>query len=385
LNSRVVAGIFAFAFVGILWGTLSFEPVQDHARELPESANLDSNTDEAPAQSIANRSTPTYVGRETCRECHAENYELHAKHGHANTFRSASAPEVVSKFVGKSYDTEREYGTYTYHANEDGLFARIPERFGEESFPLQYALGSGHLGFTLLSLMPDPKEGTVAIEHRASWYREGDQLGPTPGQVHTKPETLRELFGQEHHGDVMRKCVDCHTTTGTIVDQQIQNLTPSVNCEKCHGPGSLHVQQARNMSKPPPYSVGRSDWNLESEIQLCGDCHRLPAVITRKELREYPNHLARFQPIGMLRSKCFLASDGQFKCTTCHDPHTTLSAATETHFVQTCIDCHLEDSPEHVACPVSPKSDCIDCHMPRVPFDDFGTSFHDHWIRVREN
>lgn len=370
-------------FAGISLGTFTFHADDAKRPRLTEVTQLDSGPREAPAQLLLNQAEPSYVGREVCRECHVENFELHAKHGHANTFRLASQPEVVSKFAGKSYDTEREYGTYTYHANEDGLFARIPERFGDEVFPLQYALGSGHLGYTLLSLMPDAKEGTVAIEHRASWYREGDQLGPTPGQIHTKPETLRQLFGQEHRGDVMRKCVYCHTTTGTIVDQRIVDLTPNVNCEKCHGPGSLHVQQARATTKPPPYSVGRSDWNVESEIQLCGDCHRLPAVITRKELREYPNHLARFQPIGMLRSKCYLASEGQFKCTTCHDPHTTLSAASETQFVQTCINCHLEDSPQHVACPVSPKSDCISCHMPRVPFDDFGTSFHDHWIRVR--
>jgi hypothetical protein len=139
------------------------------------------------------------------------------------------------------------------------------------------------------------------------------------------------------------------------------------------------------MKTPPPFSVGRADWDTESEIQLCGDCHRLPAAISLKELREYPGPLTRFQPIGMLRSECYLASEGQFKCTTCHGPHTTLEATPETHYVQVCVSCHLPDSQSHVACPVSPATGCIECHMPPVKFDDLGTSFHDHWIRVRDD
>lgn len=342
---------------------------------------------------------PTYVGREVCRECHAENYELHSQHGHAHTFTLASDPDVMEKFVGRSYETDR-YGTYTYEANADGLFALMPEKFGEQPFPLQYALGSGHNGITLLTLMPDTtqpanslqetaasqetdaSQGTVAIEHRASWYRRGDQLGPTPGQTHQPPETAAELFGQKHEGQVMHKCVYCHTTTGTIVDQQVVDLTANVNCEKCHGPGSEHVRQARAMPNPPPFSVGRSDWDTESEIQLCGDCHRLPATISRAQLREYPNSLTRFQPVGMLRSECFLESEGALKCTTCHNPHTTVQNVPQSQYVQTCIDCHRQETEDHVACPVSPQSGCIDCHMPAVEIDDMGTVFHDHWIRV---
>ena len=56
----------------------------------------------------------------------------------------------------------------------------------------------------------------------------------------------------------MNKCIDCHTTSAEIYDEQIHNLIPSVNCEKCHGPGSEHVRLARSQSEPPAYSVGRT-------------------------------------------------------------------------------------------------------------------------------
>ena len=326
--------------------------------------------------------SPTYVGKQVCRECHADNHRLHAAHGHAHTFHAADEPEVVEKFSGRTYTTPEGYGTYTYESGKDGLLAKIPEKFGDQPFQLQYALGSGHHAMTLLSLVPDPKEDTVGIEHRASWYRKGDQLGATPGQLHTQPETLSELFGQKHVGEVMRKCVDCHVTTGTIENQGIVNLTPNINCEKCHGPGSVHAQQARTMEVPPPFSVGKKDWDAEAEIQLCGDCHRLPAAISQRELRDYPKPLTRFQPIGMLRSECYLESPGQLKCTTCHDPHTTTTAIEPAFYVNKCVECHSPETETHTVCPVSATTDCIKCHMPPTAIDDYGTEFHDHWIRI---
>jgi len=328
---------------------------------------------------------PTYVGREVCRECHAENYQLHGAHGHKSTFFLASDPEIAELFVGKSYNAGEPYGTYTYHIDDEGLFARIPEKFGDQPFRLNYALGSPDGAVTLLSLMPDREQGTVAIEHRASWFSGTGELGPTPQEDLGLPTTPAELFGQKHKDRVMHKCVYCHTTRGEIIDQQIADLVPNVNCEKCHGPASEHVRQARNMPVPPKFSVGRDDWDIESEIQLCGDCHRLPTTISRQELRDYPDQLTRFQPVGLLRSRCYVESDGKLTCSTCHNPHQTIESVPKGQHVQNCIDCHQQQTPEHVACPVSPSEGCIECHMPAIELAGLGgIGFHDHWIRVHD-
>ncbi len=109
----------------------------------------------------------------------------------------------------------------------------------------------------------------------------------------------------------------------------------------------------------------------------------MPKDISPKELREYPNLLARFQPVGLLRSECYLESEGQLRCTTCHNPHMAFTAKPKTEYVQDCVNCHVEDSEGHIACPVSPTEGCIECHMPALEFEQ-GMIFHDHWIRVRE-
>lgn len=333
---------------------------------------------------------PHLVGKAVCKECHQENFDLHSVHGHAHTFHVLNqSPEIIAKFAGKTFDGGERFGTYHYQAEFDpsqdsgvvqNLKATLPAVFGDEAFPLTYALGSGHNAYTLLTLITEENGETAALEHRASWYQSQDAINITPGHANKLPADGLELFGSISRGDSMEKCVDCHTTSAKIQNEQILDLIPSVNCEKCHGPGSEHVRLAREQSVPPPYSVGRDDWDAESEIQLCGDCHRLPKNISEKELREYPDLLARFQPIGMLRSRCYLESEGELRCTTCHGPHESLHQVSEERHIQNCLNCHT--APNHTLCPVSPREDCIRCHMPAMEQEQ-GLTFHDHWIRVR--
>lgn len=322
---------------------------------------------------------PTLVGREVCGECHRENFDLHAHSGHASTFFDASEPGIVEKFVDQEFDSGEPFGAFSYFVDEHGLHARRKEA-EDETMPLQYALGSGVHGITLLSLFDDLEE-TIGIEHRVTWFGTDGELGITPGHKDHVPGIELELFGQAHEGEDLQNCVACHSTSGRVVDQTIVDLIPNVNCEKCHGPGSEHVKQARQTDSPPPYSVGRTDWTVESEFRLCGSCHRLPKDVTRQQLRDYEPNLHRFQPIGLLQSECYLKSDFELRCTHCHNPHMSVTKKTKAAYQQDCIDCHLENSESHVACPVSPTDGCIECHMKATKLDH-GIAFHDHWIRV---
>ncbi|MCA9140708.1 MAG: hypothetical protein KDB00_28240 [Planctomycetales bacterium] len=327
--------------------------------------------------------TPTLVGKHVCRECHEQNYQLHLHSGHASTFATTRDSNLAQVFAGKTADAGPAFGQFKYEMSSDGLqVSRLSDR-NQTAFPLQYVLGSGRNAITLLTLLPDDEQGPAGLEHRVSWFRSHGQFGLTPGHVHQSPESANDFLGVTVHGTKMRECVHCHTTSGEIVDQQIQGLIPNVNCERCHGPGSEHVRLARQMETPPPYSVGVDKWDLESELQLCGSCHRLPRNVSINELRNYPSEMLRFQPIGLLRSACYLESDGQFMCTTCHNPHMDSATKSKDEYIQDCRNCHLPDTDEHVACPVSPTEGCIECHMPPSQFEQ-GMVFHDHWIRIHE-
>ena len=327
---------------------------------------------------------PTYVGRKVCAECHKENFDLHAKHGHASTLFNCSDTDIPEIFAGKHFDAGGDFGVYSYQRDEQGeLTVELSDSKQSDSMRLQYVLGSGFNAQTFLTLRTDPDGKTEGIEHRVSCYRD-DRLGVTVGHEIDSPASEEEKFGHLIKGETLERCVYCHTTTARVDGGKIQNLIANVNCEKCHGAGSEHVHFARQSTNPPPYSVGKDTWDSESEIQLCGDCHRLPRSVSKGELRDYPDSLARFQPVGLLRSRCYLESNFSLRCSTCHNPHATNHGSDgKADHVKNCISCHDQTETSHVICPVSPKTNCIECHMPALEQQQ-GIRFHDHWIRVRE-
>ncbi len=340
---------------------------------------------DAAVQADAAKTSPaTYMGRKVCAECHQENFDLHSKHGHASTFFTVAETDIPQIFDGKTFEAGEDYGVFSYQKDDSGnLTATVQNGSKRDSLPIQFVLGSGHNAQTFLSLQTDSDGATLGIEHRVSCYSD-QRLGITVGHEKASPSTPAEMFGSSIEGETLERCVYCHTTTAKVEKGQVSNLISHVNCEKCHGPGSEHVRLARKSPNPPPYSVGEETWDRESEIQLCGDCHRLPRSISQGELRDYPDTLARFQPVGMLRSKCYLESDQSFRCSTCHNPHATNHGKQQKiEHVKTCINCHDQAEATHVICPVSPTANCISCHMPPIEQKQ-GIKLHDHWIRVRD-
>nr|WP_143548011.1 multiheme c-type cytochrome [Rhodopirellula sp. SM50] len=346
-------------------------------------ATFDQAGDRVVAHDDVGATEPTYVGKQVCRECHQENFELHRHSGHADTFATTLESKIAKKYAEKALDAGEPYGVFQYRFGQEGLQSRRTADPNGGPFPLHYVLGSGRNAVTLLTLIDDNGPDVAGVEHRISWFGSHGDFGLTPGHVGLVPHNELEHWGNVVRGESVRQCVDCHTTTGTIVGTEIINLVADVNCEKCHGPGSEHVRQSRVSSSPPPYSVGREQWDLESELQLCGDCHRLPRHIDPGALRAYANELLRFQPVGLLRSECYLESAGTFMCSTCHNPHQDSKTKSTADYEQDCRNCHQPDSDEHVACSVSPTHGCIECHMPAKTFEQ-GMVFHDHWIRIRK-
>ena len=326
---------------------------------------------------------PSYVGRQICAECHRENFEAHANHGHSATFFEVKDTNLGEIYAAESFDGGEGFGTYLYQTTSDGeLSVTLRDTDEPSNLPLQFALGSGHNAQTLLTLMKGEANEGIGLEHRVTCYH-GERLGLTVGHVNKTADTPLERFGDLVDSATLERCIYCHTTRADLVGDQLKNLVKNVNCEKCHGPGSEHVRFARLSQSPPPYSVGKQDWDTESEIQLCGDCHRLPRSLSTSELREYPDTLTRFQPVGMLMSACYLKSGRTLRCTTCHDPHQSVHQVSKDHHIKSCTNCHDVDDKSHVICPVNATSNCIQCHMPAIDQTQ-GIKFHDHWIRVRK-
>ncbi len=382
-SSPVTARFLFFAVVTLVIGTLAVSMFDDHDRSDLHRDRASQSAERVTAAAVE----PTFVGKAVCGECHQDNFQLHQNSGHAQTFHAANQDNIVQHFAGKTADAGTPHGFYTYLSGPDGLqvFRRRTADASDgdvDDETFQYALGSGQNAITLINLDSKTDGDPVLLEHRVSWFRSHGGFGLTPGHLHHVPEEKRELFGELFEGRPLQQCVWCHTTSGEVIGDEVKDLIANVNCEKCHGPGSEHVRQARQSDTPPPYSVGKADWDFESELQLCGNCHRLPRHVDPKDIRDYIPMMLRFQPIGLVRSACYLESEGQMMCSTCHDPHAHFTSKTQQQYIDDCVGCHQPDNDHHTVCSVSTSEGCIDCHMPAMKVEQ-GMVFHDHWIRVR--
>ena len=346
-------------------------------RRKPEVRTTPSgDTTEAPAP------VSEYVGVERCAECHADEAAAHARSGHSHTFARTKDSPLAMSLCGKSLPHPNRNGDFRYECDDEGLMASLPAEFGDRLFPIDIALGSGAHAVTFLTLTEayDAEDNLIGVEHANTWFAHEQEFRITPGQEQWTPIREIEHFGKSHQGQSLRQCIDCHTTHYRLERAELVDVVPNVQCEQCHGPGLAHAEAAEaDDLEAALASIHRTN-TVQAEITLCGSCHRLPSEIEPDRLQRYPPSLTRFQPVGLLQSRCYLESPGDLTCTTCHDTHGPASDRTIADHVASCRDCH--QAGRDAVCSAGHADDCIDCHMRRVELLP-GIHFRDHWIRTR--
>ncbi len=341
-----------------------------------------------------------YVGPRVCAECHPGEFALYSRSGHAQTLGPPSRRAIARQLDGNTIiDPENAEVSWSYQYRDGQLHIRRQARDKVEECIAEYAFGSGHHALTFVNVI-DPTIPAI-LEHRITYYTRQHALGLTPGHnAQPRPPNLTPLGGVSSSRNA-RKCFGCHSTQTSAFDNQPideKTLIPNVSCERCHGPGRAHVEAARRGANDPelelPFGTGR--YTADALLMLCGTCHRHPSRSRPGQIRPDDPHLARFQPVGILESRCFRESGGAFSCVACHDPHARASTD-RASYLTVCLSCHSgggpvstpqppgSHDPPHTAgapCPVAPRGDCVDCHMPRVDAGQH-VQFADHWIRVR--
>ncbi len=343
-----------------------------------------------------------FVGQVACRSCHPGECALHSRSGHARTLSTAARRPLARQVDGVSVrDPEHSDVSWDYRFADDRL--HVGRRTGSkvEDLVAEYAFGSGHHAVTFVNMID--AETPAILEHRMTYYAKTGTFGLTPGHdTEPRPPGLTPHGGVPPPADAW-SCFACHSTqvatvSGMRIDEE--RLIPNVSCERCHGPARAHVEAAARGAPQSelglPFGPERG-FTADQVIGLCGMCHRHPGKAGVGPLDPDNPHLARFQPVGILQSRCYRESGGGFSCVTCHDPHARASSDRPAYNA-TCRSCHGGDSKDSgssvgdpngrpaataqgLPCPREPSGDCIGCHMPRVHTGQ-GVLFADHWIRV---
>jgi hypothetical protein len=218
-----------------------------------------------------------------------------------------------------------------------------------------------------------------------------------------RPRLEADYLGEPYASeDARRECLVCHVTNPRAVRERVgpEAADRAIGCEKCHGPGSLHV--AALAARFPDMAISLPSRSSPPELnQSCAECHA-QHFVAMPPARTAAGW-ARFPSSTLPMSACSIRSGGALNCVTCHDPHRDVETS-QSYYEEKCLSCHsskprhdsaaapvpgpasterpADDAAYRASCPVNPTRDCLTCHMPKVPYDWLKGYFTDHYIRI---
>jgi len=277
-----------------------------------------------------------YISSAACGECHTETYEVFMQSGHPyklNAVVDGQPPEypfteVTEVPEGYTWDDiSYVIGGYNWKY-------RFVDKEGYIITGVPGARGDGNTDYVSQFNFANPVVGT-----------EFGAVGYHPGE---------ERF---------YNCGTCHTT-GYDPDTPTEGMPgivgswaePGIQCEECHGPGSLHAADPRGIA----LDVDRSG-------DSCGDCHRRDGQEAVNAKGGFIKHHEQYEEL-------FQSKHVVIDCVVCHDPHAGVVALRKANAEDpsvaitrtSCENCHFDEAKYQDSAVHPAVAECISCHMPRV-------------------
>ena len=272
---------------------------------------------------------PDFVGSDTCGDCHVDIARQHQRHGHSYILNKVDGQqptypysELPSPPEGYTWeDVGLVVGGFYWRArflDRDGyvITGRDENAATQYNFPIA-----------------DSRTGEVIVAANWEPYRPGE-----PQRPYT--------------------CASCHTTGYNYNPTTHMYDLPGLNgmweeegvqCEECHGPGSLHVQDPI-----------RARLLIDRSKEACAACHGRGEAGAVQTSDGFILHHEQYDEI-------MTATHAALDCVDCHDPHRSAVYADEEvnprrGLRAQCTDCHFGNTmaPGHAENGVT----CVDCHMP---------------------
>ncbi len=410
VTSVIVAVLLAGAAVFVL--KTRTNPAVEESDDAPKVADTEKINWTKP---VHDWRADEYVGSQTCSDCHPEIAEMYAEHPMANTMELVADSELEEISDGDSVEFEAVGCRYRVERDGNRLIHTefMTDADGntvyEQPMEVQYAAGSATKSYLI-------DRGGSLTESPISWYSEKQKWDLSPG-YHDNP---RQRFNRR----VSDGCVQCHAgrvaPAGEGMSDRFEEppfLEMPIGCERCHGPGKQHVEKmesgdwdSENATAEELGIVNPAQLDRHLADAVCYQCHMdgkrrilrkgrsyhdfQPGMATEDIWTVFVEHTlsetGESQPFTsqvqqMHSSACFRGSDGQMRCTSCHDPHFAPQGDEKAAFYrERCNRCHTEHG---CAVPLEEReqppalNSCIHCHMPVVGSSDIPhTSQSDHRV-----
>jgi hypothetical protein len=332
-----------------------------------------------------------YAGSEKCIKCHKDIYDSYIQTAHFQSSRPASIHGIHGSFAsGKNIFQFNDHIKVMMEKRDSGLY-QTEYINGKQQEAQRFDITFGNVKAETYMYW----RGNRLFQLPMSYFSNVHSWTNSPGYRTDKPEFDRPI---------LRRCFECHSSyikelPQASIDMQHRDvqfdknsLINGIDCERCHGPGTNHVNYHTEFpnEKKAKYMVRFSSLTRAQKMDACAVCHSGGKDVFQVTAFKFKmgDNLANFKEPnflpespnpstidvhgnqnGLLRtSECFLKSN--MDCSNCHNTHINESSNLAV-YSQRCMACHSEAN--HNFCKMAPKlgamikNNCIDCHMPLKP------------------
>ena len=296
-------------------------------------------TPQEKTEQIQTAASAHYVGSAACEKCHAEIYERWKNTPMANVVRDprehpdAILPNLATNNVSPKFTKDQVAFVYGSIWKQ-----RYFTKIGNDYFP-------------------EPAQWDVTNK---KWLRYFVPKGGDWWEQFYPPDNMKRPTGPT--------CDGCHSVDYNVQTKQVAEW--NVGCERCHGPGSVHVDRATQGNILNP---ARMDYVSASDT--CIQCHSQGRPLINPIEGKYYDWPVGYQVGRKLRDYWKLEDHKLGELSFTHFPEGTAhkNRMQGNDFVQsvmyrrgvTCIDCHDVHGTKNYAQLRKPVNEiCLDCHGP---------------------
>jgi predicted CXXCH cytochrome family protein len=396
-----------------------------------QSSNKRSPTSAPPVttqEPVKPAASADHVGAATCKTCHEAEFKAWTGSHHELAMQEANPSTVRGDFDNVKFSDRGVTSTFfkrdgKYIARTDGPDGRLAD------YEVKYAFGVDPLQQYLVEF-PGGRFQALPIAWDTRRKEDGGQrwfhLYPNE-----KIDHRDALHWTGRYQNWNLQCAECHSThlsKGYDAASDTYKTTFSeinVACEACHGPGSRHVEWARQAKAPygaqdargfafPMHARWNDAWKFPAPdakyakrdraadpaaLNACAACHARRSTIAEDGGPGAP--LEDTHRLALLTTPTY-HSDGQQRdedyvwgsflqskmfqhgvtCVDCHEPH-ALTLRAEGNAL--CTRCHnageFDSAKHHFHKPGTKGAQCVECHMPAKNYMVVDPR-RDHSIRV---
>jgi predicted CXXCH cytochrome family protein len=368
---------------------------------------------------LVNLTGAAYVGSDKCARCgHERLHKDWAASLHNKMLQRVGPGVILGDFNDRTLE-HRGWHFRMYRRDGDYYIQEILPDGSETVYRIDYTLGTKRIQH-YLSVRPD-KSMRVTFPTwdvlQNTWIH-GSEIVRTAHNASGELIVLPIQVWNKH-------CWNCHTSQeeegfDLLTDTYHTTFAePGINCEMCHGPGSLHIERLeRNPKDKVMATANAMRYPKEERMNDCLQCHTRRIMIKKgyhvgENFYDYyqlklvdlsfrpasgppvwADRARRFanECILLWESQCF--SRGNATCVSCHDAH-QVDMARDPRYKNTdvlCTQCHKEYLDRKVAAahtrhPLESKaSRCIECHMLPITKKNIkllqNAEIRDHFINI---